>query len=100
MSEQIDLQLATLSTAPVAKVAVSRGFTVLCKDKDEAVAVTNSLAPEHLEVQTADSKASPSNSNTDTDRGLKRSADSMVSCNTTTTLQIVNYPRDRSLNRL
>lgn len=57
VSEQVDLQLATLSTAPVAKVAVSRGFAVLCKDKDEAVSVTNSLAPEHLEVQTADSKA-------------------------------------------
>lgn len=50
-------QLSTLQTGAVAAVAISKGFTVVCPDMDAAVAITNQLAPEHLEVQTADSGA-------------------------------------------
>ena len=51
------LLLLALPTAPVAAVAVSKGFSVLCADMDEALAVTNTLGPEHLEVMTKDSDA-------------------------------------------
>jgi len=47
-------QLAELPTRDVAIPAVGKGFAVLTKDIDEAVVVTNRLAPEHLEVQTKD----------------------------------------------
>lgn len=47
-------QLAVLPTREVAILAVRNGFAVLTKDMDEAVAVTNRVAPEHLEVQTED----------------------------------------------
>eukprot|EP00446_Apocalathium_sp_SHHI-4_P062931 CAMPEP_0177418362 /NCGR_PEP_ID=MMETSP0368-20130122/69140_1 /TAXON_ID=447022 ORGANISM="Scrippsiella hangoei-like, Strain SHHI-4" /NCGR_SAMPLE_ID=MMETSP0368 /ASSEMBLY_ACC=CAM_ASM_000363 /LENGTH=406 /DNA_ID=CAMNT_0018887999 /DNA_START=15 /DNA_END=1236 /DNA_ORIENTATION=- len=47
-------QLAVLPTREVAIPAVRNGFAVLTKDMDEAVAVTNRVAPEHLEVQTED----------------------------------------------
>lgn len=47
-------QLATLPTAEVARAALAGGgFAVVCDDEAEAVAVTNRLAPEHLEVLTA-----------------------------------------------
>jgi phosphoribosyl-ATP pyrophosphohydrolase/phosphoribosyl-AMP cyclohydrolase/histidinol dehydrogenase len=57
VNRELDRQLATLPTAPVAAVAVSKGFSVLCADMDEALAVTNTLGPEHLEVMTKDSDA-------------------------------------------
>jgi phosphoribosyl-ATP pyrophosphohydrolase/phosphoribosyl-AMP cyclohydrolase/histidinol dehydrogenase len=49
-------QLATLPTADVARAALANGRAVLCVDVDEAVAVADRLAPEHLEVQTADAE--------------------------------------------
>jgi phosphoribosyl-ATP pyrophosphohydrolase/phosphoribosyl-AMP cyclohydrolase/histidinol dehydrogenase len=51
------VQLATLSTADVAREAVANGFCVVCADLDEAVAVCDRLAPEHLEVLTVDADA-------------------------------------------
>lgn len=50
-------QLATLPTAEVARAACATGFCVLCAGPDEAVAVADRLAPEHLEVLTADAPA-------------------------------------------
>lgn len=50
-------QLATLPTAPVAREAVANGFAVVCADAEEALAVCDRLAPEHLEVLTADASA-------------------------------------------
>ena len=47
-------QLAVLPTASTASEAVKKGFAVLCPNLDEALRVTSSLAPEHLEVLTAD----------------------------------------------
>jgi phosphoribosyl-ATP pyrophosphohydrolase/phosphoribosyl-AMP cyclohydrolase/histidinol dehydrogenase len=46
-------QLATLSTAATATAALANGFAVCCTDLDEAIAVINQIAPEHLELTTA-----------------------------------------------
>ena len=50
----VQRQLAALPTAPVAREAVRAGFAVACASVDEAVAVSDRVAPEHLEVMTAD----------------------------------------------
>ena len=50
-------QLACLTTKDVAMEAVRKGFAVLVSGIDEAVAVSDRIAPEHLEIQTADSQA-------------------------------------------
>ncbi|MCB9680099.1 MAG: histidinol dehydrogenase [Alphaproteobacteria bacterium] len=47
-------QLATLPTADTARLAVAEGFCVVCDDLPAARAVCDRLAPEHLEVLTAD----------------------------------------------
>lgn len=49
--------LATLPTADVARQAVANGFVVVCPDADAAIGVCDRLAPEHLEVLTADADA-------------------------------------------
>ncbi|TYZ68930.1 hypothetical protein PybrP1_011555 [[Pythium] brassicae (nom. inval.)] len=49
----IRTQLETLPTAATARVSVKNGFAVLCPDMDSCVAVSDVLAPEHLEVITA-----------------------------------------------
>jgi phosphoribosyl-ATP pyrophosphohydrolase/phosphoribosyl-AMP cyclohydrolase/histidinol dehydrogenase len=46
----IDEQLTTLATADVARCAIAGGFSVLCASMDEAIAVCNELAPEHLQL--------------------------------------------------
>ena len=56
VNAELTKQLATLSAAEVAKVSTAKGCAVLCETLDEAVAVANQLAPEHLEVQTEDSQ--------------------------------------------
>ncbi len=50
-------QLATLPTAPTARRALANGAAVLCDTLDNAVAACDALAPEHLEVMTADPRA-------------------------------------------
>jgi len=49
-------QLAVLPTREVAIPAVRNGFAVLVPDIAAAVAITDKIAPEHLEIQTADSQ--------------------------------------------
>lgn len=49
-------QLAVLPTRDVAKEAVKEGFAVLASDMKEAIAISDRLAPEHLEIQTANSQ--------------------------------------------
>jgi len=49
-------QLAVLPTRDVAIPAVRKGFAVFTKDMAEAIAVTNKLGPEHLEIQTSNSQ--------------------------------------------
>lgn len=53
----LDRQLAILPTADTARPACAGGFTVLCRDLDEAIVVCDQIAPEHLEVITADADA-------------------------------------------
>jgi histidinol dehydrogenase len=50
-------RLDVLPTKETAEPACSKGFAVLCGDMDEAIRVADAIAPEHLEVQTSDSKA-------------------------------------------
>ena len=50
---QLVAQLAVLPTRAVAAVSVAKGFCVVCASLEEAAAVTDRLAPEHLEVQVA-----------------------------------------------
>jgi len=49
-------QLAVLPTGDVAKHSVKKGFAVLVADMDAAVAITNRLGPEHLEIMTKNSQ--------------------------------------------
>lgn len=49
---QVLAQLETLPTAETARAAMHNGFAVLCSDIGEAIAITDVLAPEHLEVLT------------------------------------------------
>jgi phosphoribosyl-ATP pyrophosphohydrolase/phosphoribosyl-AMP cyclohydrolase/histidinol dehydrogenase len=51
---ELQAQLETLPTAAVARQAIEHGFCVICPDEDSAVAVCDRLAPEHLEVLTAE----------------------------------------------
>lgn len=53
----LNARLADLPTAQTAGAALENGFVVLCADLDEAVRVCNHLAPEHLEVMTAQAEA-------------------------------------------
>eukprot|EP00937_MAST-01D_sp_MAST-1D-sp2_P001866 g1866.t1 len=57
VNAEIAAQLETLPTAETARVSVAKGIAVACGSMDEAIAVTDRFAPEHLEVQTADSQA-------------------------------------------
>ncbi|NDD31192.1 MAG: histidinol dehydrogenase, partial [Proteobacteria bacterium] len=50
-------QLETLPTADTARPAVTNGFTVVVSTVDDAITVCDRLAPEHLEVMTADAAA-------------------------------------------
>jgi histidinol dehydrogenase len=53
-SIQIELarQLKSLPTADTARVALGNGFVILCDDLDQAITITDALAPEHLEIIT------------------------------------------------
>lgn len=56
--EHIQLQLADLSTAPVAAVAWDNyGEIALCADEATMISYSDSVAAEHLQVHTADSHA-------------------------------------------
>ncbi|KAJ1460768.1 histidinol dehydrogenase [Pelagophyceae sp. CCMP2097] len=50
-------QLAVLPTAGVAAPAVKAGFAVACVGVDEAIAVSDAVSPEHLEIMCADAEA-------------------------------------------
>ncbi|WP_116473267.1 histidinol dehydrogenase [Zobellella maritima] len=47
-------QLAQLSRQDIATQALSESVTFICNDLDQAVAISNAYAPEHLIVQTAE----------------------------------------------
>ena len=56
--DEVARQLATLSTAPVAGAAwEAAGEVILCEDEDAMIAVSDRIAPEHLQVHTRDPDA-------------------------------------------
>ena len=50
----LEAQLADLPTAAIAKEALKQGFAVLAADRQEAFALADRLAPEHLELAIRD----------------------------------------------
>ena len=50
VDEELTAQIETLPTERTASAALARGFAVLVRDVDEAVAVCDRLAPEHLQL--------------------------------------------------
>ena len=55
VDEALGEQLARLSRGDLARASLEKfGALILVKDEDEAVALTNQIAPEHLHVSTAD----------------------------------------------
>ncbi len=55
---ELDRLLATLPREPIARVALEqRGALVKVRDMEEAIAITNRIAPEHLELAVADAEA-------------------------------------------
>lgn len=57
VNARLQAQLAVLPTNAVAREAVKGGFAVACASVAEAVAVSDRVAPEHLEIMTTDFKA-------------------------------------------
>lgn len=53
----LDEQLAQLSRADIASQALAESRTFICRDLAQAADISNSYAPEHLIVQTADPRA-------------------------------------------
>ncbi|MCL1906275.1 MAG: flagellar hook-basal body complex protein, partial [Clostridiales bacterium] len=54
----LERQLRTLSTAETASASLeSGGVIIIYKDREEAVRIANTIAPEHLELQTADTES-------------------------------------------
>jgi phosphoribosyl-ATP pyrophosphohydrolase/phosphoribosyl-AMP cyclohydrolase/histidinol dehydrogenase len=53
---ELDRQLATLPTADTARVALGNGFVVVCESIDQAIEISDTLAPEHLEIITRDAE--------------------------------------------
>ena len=47
---ELERQLKTLDTRHIAEQSLSNGAAILCQTEDEAIEVTNALAPEHLEL--------------------------------------------------
>ncbi len=54
VSKEIERQLASLSTAPVARQAIEKNSAIiLVRSRDEAIEVANRFAPEHLSIPDA-----------------------------------------------
>ncbi len=56
VGEAISAQLSDLVTAPIARPALDNGFSLVVGSIDEAVAVSNRIAPEHLALHTQDAE--------------------------------------------
>lgn len=55
VSDQVDIQLATLPRAAIARTAIrNQGFIAVVNDTDAAFTLMNTIAPEHLEIQLPD----------------------------------------------
>jgi phosphoribosyl-ATP pyrophosphohydrolase/phosphoribosyl-AMP cyclohydrolase/histidinol dehydrogenase len=53
----LERQLQTLPTAPTARAALRNGFAIVARSLDEAIELCDAIAPEHLEVLTANPSA-------------------------------------------
>lgn len=56
VAKAIDLQLADLPTAPIARLALENGFSLVVDSIEEAVAISNEIAPEHLALHVNDAE--------------------------------------------
>ena len=54
VNECLKSRLSKLSTADVAEKAVTNGFACVCPNVESAIAVSDSIGPEHLEIHTED----------------------------------------------
>ncbi len=54
VERELDFQLASLPTRATAEAALANGFSVLCVDLDQAAALSDLIAPEHLQLSTRD----------------------------------------------
>jgi phosphoribosyl-ATP pyrophosphohydrolase/phosphoribosyl-AMP cyclohydrolase/histidinol dehydrogenase len=54
VDDALETRLANLATATIARVAIANGFCVLCADIDEAIKLSDAIAPEHLQLVTSD----------------------------------------------
>ena len=54
VENELDRQLESLPTAATARAACTNGFVCVARDLDEAISLTDTLAPEHLEIHTRD----------------------------------------------
>lgn len=54
VDEELDRQLESLPSAPIARQALAAGGVVLAADLDAAIAAVNAIAPEHLQLAIAD----------------------------------------------
>jgi phosphoribosyl-ATP pyrophosphohydrolase/phosphoribosyl-AMP cyclohydrolase/histidinol dehydrogenase len=57
VEEELDRQLEDLPTRDVATAALEHGYAVIARDLDSCVRACDALAPEHLQVLTADAHA-------------------------------------------
>ena len=53
---ELTTQLAGLPTADTARAALKKGGVVACPDVEEAIRVSDAIAPEHLQLSVADAK--------------------------------------------
>ncbi len=54
---ELEEQLSQLSRADIARQALASSLTIVCDDLEQACAISNDYAPEHLIVQTTDPRA-------------------------------------------
>lgn len=50
VQRELEVQLASLPTAQTARQALANGFAILARDLEDAAAICNDLAPEHLQL--------------------------------------------------
>lgn len=57
VNNELNIQLAKLSTRKIAKIALNNGKIVVTKNLAQAVEISNKRAPEHLELQVKNAKS-------------------------------------------
>jgi len=57
VNQELDKQLAYLSTKDIAKESLKKGMIIIARDLDEAIKISNKKAPEHVELQVRNPQA-------------------------------------------